>query len=62
MPNFISRCAGVGSATRIPFVENVPPKPEETISLEEKSELESCLTSLAVVREWDQQQGLLLAE
>ncbi|MEZ9082492.1 EH signature domain-containing protein [Vibrio harveyi] len=46
---------------RIPFVENVPPKPEETISLEEKSELESCLASLAAVREWDQQQGLSIA-
>ncbi|HIF9188630.1 EH signature domain-containing protein [Photobacterium damselae] len=47
---------------RIPFVANVPPKPEETISLKEKSELESCLASLAAVREWDQQQGLKLAK
>ncbi|WP_305813710.1 EH signature domain-containing protein [Photobacterium leiognathi] len=43
---------------RIPFVEYVQPKAEEIILHEKKSELESCLASLAAVREWDQQQGL----
>ncbi|PSV82262.1 hypothetical protein CTM94_10485 [Photobacterium leiognathi] len=47
---------------RIPFVEYVQPKAEEIILHEKKSELESCLDSLAASRYWDQQQGLKLAK